>query len=260
MLAGPPGNHDQKETLMRLKQLAALPLVFLLAGCPNLLGSSGNTELSPKALAVTQNTGAGATANAYLEWQPITNASQYHVVRTTGQSSETVQKSDRTSFSEQVGVGTTITYKVVAMDSSGNEKTTSAPLSIQVLGSEVAAPIGITIDSKTADIQNMTTISSGKPAISWAAADKATHYYVRIADSADKTLFAALTKEPQLTVGSLPFEDLKVPHYTQVKGEGIPSEKPVKLVVSAIRANDSDLKVATAYDIKASGTYDIYRK
>ena len=245
---------------MRLKRLAALPLVLLLAGCPNLLGSSGNTDLSPKALAVTQNTGAGATANAYLEWQPVTNASQYQVLRTTDQTSTSVQKSDRTTFSEQVGVNTTITYKVVALDSSGNEKITSAPLSIQVLGSEVAAPTGITVDGKTADINNITSIGIGKPAISWGAAEKATHYYVRISDSNDKTLYSALTKEPQVTVGSLAFEDLKVPHYTQVKGDGIPAEKVVKLVVSAIRANDADLKVATAYDIKASASYDLYRK
>lgn len=245
---------------MRLKRLAALPLVLLLAGCPNLLGSSGNTELSPKALAVTQNTGAGPTANAYVEWQPVTNASQYQVIRTTDSSSDSVQKSDKTSFSEQVGVGSTITYKIIALDASGNEKTVSTPLSIQVLGSEVATPTGITVDGKTADAKNMTTINAGKPAISWSAADKATHYYIRISDSSDKTLYAALTKEPQTTVGTLPFEDLKVPHYKQVKGDGIPAEKPVKLVVSAIRANDGDLKVATAYDIKASVTYDLYRK
>ncbi|MNR80270.1 hypothetical protein D3C86_359860 [compost metagenome] len=245
---------------MRLKRLAALPLVLLLAGCPNLLGSTGNTELNPKALAVTQNTGAGATANAYVEWQPVTNASLYQVLRTTGQNSDSVQKSDKTHFSEQVGVGSTITYKIVALDASGNEKTTSTPISIQVLASEVAAPSGITVDGKTADAQNITSIGAGKPAISWSAADKATHYYVRIADASDKTLYAALTKEPQLTVGTLPFEDLKVPHYTQVKGDGIPAEKVVKLMVSAIRANDADLKVATAYDIKASAAFDLYRK
>lgn len=245
---------------MRLKRLAALPLVLLLAGCPNLLGSTGNTELSPKALAVTQNTGAGPTANAYLEWQPVTNASLYHVVRTTGQTTDTIQKSDKTTFSEQVGVGTTITYKIVALDSAGNEKTASTPTAIQVLNSEVAAPTALTVDGKTATVENITSIGTGKPAISWGAADKATHYYIRISDSSDKTLYAALTKEPQVTVGSLPFEDLKVPHYTQVKGEGIPAEKVVKLVVSAIRANDADLKVATAYDIKASSTYDVYRK
>ncbi len=245
---------------MRLKRIAALPLVLLLAGCPNLLGSTGNTDLSPKALAVTQNTGAGATANAYLEWQPVTNASLYHVVRTTGQSSDTVQKSDKTTFSEQVGVGSTITYKIVALDSSGNEKIASTPIAIQVLASEVAAPTGLTVDGKTATVENITSIGTGKPAISWSAADKATHYFIRISDASDKTLYSALTKEPQVTVGTLPFEDLKVPHYTQVKGDGIPAEKVVKLVVSAIRANDADLKVATAYDIKASNTYDIYRK
>lgn len=245
---------------MRLTRLAALPLVMLLAGCPNLLGSTGNTDLSPKALAVTQNTGAGPTANAYLEWQPVTNAALYQVLRTTGQSSDAVQKSDKTTFSEQVGVGTTITYKIVALDASGNEKTTSTPLSIQVLGAEVAAPASVTVDGKTADEKNITSVGTGKPAISWSAAAKATHYYVKITDSSDKTLFAALTKEPQVTVGSLAFEDLKVPHYTQVKGDGIPAEKVVKLVVSAIRANDADLKVATAYDIKASAAYDLYRK
>ncbi|MNK76984.1 hypothetical protein D3C87_965690 [compost metagenome] len=246
---------------MRLKRLAALPLVLLLAGCPNLLGSTGNTELNPKALAVTQNTGAGATANAYVEWQPVTNASLYQVLRTTGQNSDSVQKSDKTHFSEQVGVGSTITYKIVALDASGNEKTTSTPISIQVLASEVAAPGDITVDGKKiADDKNITSVATGKPAISWSPAEKATHYYVKITDEGDKTLFAALTKEPQLTVGALPFEDLKVPHYTQVKGDGIPAGKVVKLMVSAIRANDADLKVATAYDIKASAAFDLYRK
>ncbi len=244
---------------MRLSKFAALPLVFLLSGCPNLLGSNGNTELSPKALAVTQNTGAGATANAYLEWQPVTNAALYQVLRTTGGSSDSVQKSDRTSFSEQVGVGSTITYKIVAQDASGNEKTASTPISIQVLGSEVAAPTSLTVDGKTAALENITSISTGKPALSWNAAEKATHYYVRISDTNDKTLYAALTKEPQVTVGSLAFEDLKVPHYVQFKGDGLPSEKVVNLVVSAIRANDADLKVATAYDIKASSSYKLYR-
>lgn len=245
---------------MRLKRLAALPLVLLLAGCPNLLGSTGNTDLSPKALAVTQNTGAGATANAYLEWQPVTNASLYQVIRTTGSSSDTVQKSDKTTFSEQVGVGTTITYKIAAQDSAGNEKVVSTPLSIQVLDSEVALPSGLTIDGKTATAENITSISTGKPAISWAATDKATHYYIKITDASEKTLYSAFTKEPQATVGTLTFEDLKVPYYTQVKGEGIPAEKVVKVVVSAIRANDADLKVATAFDIKASAPYDMYRK
>lgn len=245
---------------MRLSRLAALPLVLLLAGCPNLLGSSGNTDLNPKALAVTQNNGAGATANAYLEWQAVTNASLYQVVRTTGSTSDSVQKSDKTTFTEQVGVGGTVTYKIMALDASGNEKTSSNPLALQVLASEVGAPSGLTVDGKTASTESITPISTGKPAMSWAAADKATHYYVKITDSEEKTLFSAFTKEPQATVGSLTFADLKVPHYTQSKGDGLPAEKVVRVTISAIRANDADLKVATAFDIKASSTYRLLRE
>lgn len=245
---------------MRLTRLAALPLIALLTGCPSLFGATGNTELNPRALAVTQNTGAGATANAYLEWQPVTNAALYQVQRTTGASTESMPKSDKTTFSEQVGVGNTISYKVVAFDPSGNEQRSSAPLAVQVLGAEVTAPTGLTVDGKTASVDNITSISLGKPALSWNAAEKATHYYVRIANSEDKTLYAAFTKEPQATVGSLSYEGLKVPHYTQVKGEGLPSEKVVRIVISAIRANDADLKVATAFDIKASSTYRLLRE
>lgn len=247
---------------MRLKRLAALPLVLMLTGCPNLMGASGNSELSPKAIAVTENSGAGPTANAYLEWPPVTNASTYHVVRTTSEGTLVRQKSERTSFTEQVGAGYTVTYKVLALDSGGNEKAASTPVTIEVMTSEVAAPTGITVDGKSASPDNITSLdaNANKPTLSWSAVENATHYFVKITDPSDKTIFAAFTKEPQVTVGTLPIDGLKIPQYPQVKGDGIPSGKVVQLVVSAIRANDSDLKVATAFDIRSSVSFDLYRK
>jgi hypothetical protein len=246
---------------MRPLRLAAIPLIVLLSGCPSLFGSTGNNDLSPRLLAVTENKGAGAVANSYLEWQPVTNATRYQVTRTLNTVSEALPKSDKLSFSEAVGIGSAITYKVVALDASDNEKATSSALTVNVLPSEIAPPDGIQIDGKPTSSGNITSVSTGKPNIVWAAVDKATHYYVRVYNNSDdKTLFAAFTKDPQATVGTLVWNDIKVPNYPQVKDQSLPSEKVVNVTVAAIRANDADLKVATAFDIKTSAVSKAYRE
>jgi fibronectin type 3 domain-containing protein len=247
---------------LRLKRLAALPIVLLLAGCPNLLGSSGNTDLNLKVLAVTQDTGAGATANAYLEWQPITNASQYQVFRTSGESPTSLQKNDKTTFTEPVGVGKTVSYKIVALDSAGNEKIASSPLTVAVLDAEVGAPTHATADTQPVALggSGITAITAGQPMIKWGAVEKANHYYIRVYDGEDKTIYAALTKEPEAKVGTLVYSDLKVPNFPQVKDQAISAGKVAYLTISAIRANDADIKAATAFDIKASSVGKLFRE
>ena len=259
MLAGQTTTLSMEGDLMRLKRLAALPLVLLLAGCPNLLGSSGNTELNPKALAVTNSTGAGKTAVAHLTWQPITNASTYQVFRVTDETLELATTSDKTAYTEQVEPGHTVTYKVIAKDSSGTEKASSAPVKVQVMLAEATPPSNIRVAGET-DAKNLFRPTTATPVISWDKVANATHYYVKIDKKSDgKTLYASLTDQTQVTVGSLSRENLTLIGYPQVKGQGLPGD-PTLLTVTAIRADDPDLAKTTAIDIKPSATYEIYRQ
>lgn len=244
---------------MRLSRLAALPLIVLLSGCPSLFGATGNTELNPRVLAVTQLTDTNAEIHtAYLEWQTITNATRYQLIRTIGTTSQHLEKTEKTHFSEQIGKDS-ITYKVVALDAGDNEKTTSAPLTVQALASEVAAPTKIHVDGKEA-LEGYTTKVTGMPSITWTAAEKATHYYVKVYNKSNKTVFAAFTKDTQATVGKLVWEDIKLPNYPQVKDQSLPVKETVYVTVAAIRANDPDLKVATAFDIKTSAVSEVERQ
>lgn len=244
---------------MRFSRLAALPLIVLLSGCPNMFGATGNNDLSPRLLAVTEDKGAGPIANAYLEWQPVTNATRYQVTRTRDTTSEKLPKSEKLSFNEAVGINSAITYKVVAFDASDNEKAASAALTVNVLPSEITVPTGISIDG-TPVTPGSAPLVGAKPTITWAAAEKATHYYVRVYGADDKTIYAAFTKDPSATVGSLVWEGIKVPNYPQVKDQVVPVGKTVNVSISAIRANDADLKVATAFDIKTSAASKMIRE
>ncbi len=242
---------------MRLKRLAAFPLIALLTGCPGLPGINGNAELSPKILAVTQSNGAGTTANAFLEWQGVTNASSYQVLRTIGETTERAVTTERTAFTEPVQPDFTVTYKIVAKDSSGQDKSTSANLSVKVLAASVTKPTSIVVDDLPA-ASDLFRTSKPRPKISWAKVDAATHYYVKV-EKDGKTLYASLTDQTQVIVGSLTHESIKIPNYPQVKDQSLP-EDLVDLTVTAIRANDADLAKATAIDVTPSASYLILYK
>lgn len=244
---------------MRLTRLAALPLVALLVGCPALPGINGNTDLSPKVLAVTKSGSVGTTANAYLEWQAITNAESYQVLYVLGETSEVADTTSKLSFSEQVQPGLTITYKVRALDGSGNEKASSSPLQVKVMDAQVSAPTDLKVEGET-PAKNLFTPTSAKPTISWGKVDNATHYYVKIEKKSDgKVLYASLTDRLEATMGTLVREDLKLPNYPQVKDQTLPTD-PVFLSVTAIRADDPDLAKATGIDVKPSAQFTIFRQ
>lgn len=247
---------------MRLSQLAAIPLVFLLAGCPNLLGSSGNEDLNVKVLAVSETIEDSTTAKTYLTWQHVTNVQHYDVIKTLGSTTKRVlENSNQTSYTEPIGIGATPTYKVIAKDASGNEKTTES-VTVKVLGETVSAPKNLKVagESPVKDVTFLIDHAAAKPDLAWDKVENATHYFVQLKDGDGKVYYAAFTDKTQATVGSLLWDDLKLPHFKQVKDQSLPSNRTVFFTVSAVQANDSDLKAATALNYRASAEHKIIRE
>lgn len=243
---------------MRKSMLAlALGATTLLAGCPNLLGSSAKPTLEPKVLAITTSDQGITTASVALSWSGVTNAGTYQIIRKVGDSatSKLLATTDKTSYSDQVNPNLSITYTVQAYSPSGDLLVSSSPKTVQVLDAKVTKPTGLAIDSQIASGDAIVTAKSSKPGLTWTDTANANAYYVTINEANDgsngKLVFSALTKSPTLTVGTLPQSDISLPNFTQLNSSGLTRGKIYFVNLMSIRADNTDLSLATGFDVAA---------
>lgn len=247
---------------MRKSSLAfAAVSVMLLSGCPNLLGTSSGTTLDPKILAVTTSDQGMTTASVGLSWSGVTNAATYQIIRQVGDSSaaKLIGTTNTTSYNDNVQPNLSITYTVQAYSPSGDMIVSSNPKTVQVLDAKVGKPTGLTIDSQAASGDTIITANSSKPSLTWTAAANANAYYVTINEASNgssngKLVYSALTSSPNLTVGTLPQQNLDLPNFSQLNTDGLTSGKIYFVNLTSIRSDNSDLSKATAFDVSAMDT------
>lgn len=246
---------------MRKSMLAlTLGITALLAGCPNLIGSSSKPTLEPKVLAVTTSEQGITTASVALSWSGVTNAATYQIIRKVGDSatSKLLATTDKTLYSDNVNPNLTISYTVQAYSPTGDMLVSSSPKTVQVLNATVAKPSGLSIDSKVASGDAIVTANSSKPTFTWTDTTGVNAYYLTVNEEDQgvngKLVFAAVTKSPALTLGTLPQSDLSLPKFTQLNSNGLTKGKIYSINLTSIRADNADLTLATAFDVAAMDT------
>lgn len=246
---------------MRKSMLAlTLGITTLLAGCPSLTGTSSKPTLEPKVLAVTSSEQGITTSSVALSWSGVTNAATYQIIRKVGDSttSKLIATTDKTSYNDNVNPNLTISYTVQAYSPTGDMLVSSSPKTVQVLNATVPKPSGLAIDSKAASGDTIVAANSSKPTFTWTDTTGANAYYLTVNEEDQgvdgKLVFAALTKSPALTLGTLPQADLSLPRFTQLNANGLPKGKIYSINLTAIRADNADLTLATAFDVAAMDT------
>lgn len=248
--------QSRKEDPVRTPRLALLlASALMLAGCPGLPGISGSTTLDPKLLSVTSASQGITTATVTLSWDAISNAATYQITRKVADgSAKLLATTDKTTYTDQVNPGLTLTYTVQAFDASGTAKGSATPETVVVASAQVGKPSGLLVDGAATSTASGTQAKSSKPTLTWTPAASASAYYVTLTEDQSghygQVVYAALVTAPTATVGTLAQDGLSVPGYPQVKGDGgLVKGVSYFYSVTAIRTDVPDLSKAKAFDV-----------